>query len=253
MKNNKRWYRFGIAVCGLCMVFFSPLRAEASAGGQAMGPLTDDGVAYVPSGSADIYVSMDSWDILKTASAGESFDISGTAGGEWLEICVGDGVGYVSSQQVEICGRQDLETVLQDLEAVRQEAEAQARLEAADALRQHVVDFALQFVGCRYVYGGTDPHTGVDCSGFTRYVMQNAAGVYLERTSGSQACQGAAVGADQVLPGDLVFYGEGGRVNHVAIYIGNGQVVHASTEKTGVKISNWAYRPPLRIARVLGN
>lgn len=253
MKNNKRWYRLGIAVCGLCMTFFSPLRAEASAEGQIMGPLTGDSVAYVSSESADIYVSMDSWDILKTASAGESFDINKTVDGGWLEVCVGDGVGYVSGEQVGICGRQDLETVLQNLEAVQQKEEAEARAAAADALRQQVVDFALQFVGCRYVYGGTDPHTGVDCSGFARYVMQNAAGVYLERTSGSQACQGATVGADQILPGDLVFYGKGGHVNHVAIYIGSGQVVHASTEKTGVKISNWAYRPPLRIARVLGN
>ncbi len=248
MKNHKFLNGTGIAAIGLCMALASPMRTEAVTYEQLCGPLAAECVAYVASGSADIYVSMDSWDILKTASAGESFTITGSEGGGWMEISVGDGVGYVSDQQVTICS-------LQEWESAQQEAAVQEQTQAAeaDALRQQVVNYALQFVGCRYVYGGTNPYSGVDCSGFTRYVMQNAARVYLERASASQACQGVAVGADQIQPGDLVFYGKGGRVNHVAIYIGNGQVVHASTEKTGVKISDWTYRLPVRIARVLGN
>lgn len=251
MRNDRLWHRIGIAACSLFMVLSSPLRTEAATYDQLSGPLATGFVAYVPSGSADIYVSMDSWDILKTASAGENFTITRAEGEGWMEILVGDGVGYVSDQQVTIYSPQEWETAQQETETAQ--AQMQQQSAAADALRQQVVNYALQFVGCRYVYGGTDPHTGVDCSGFARYVMQNAAGIYLERTSASQACQGTTVGADQIQPGDLVFYGKGGRVNHVAIYIGNGQVVHASTEKTGVKISNWTYRSPLRIARVLGN
>lgn len=131
------------------------------------------------------------------------------------------------------------------------EAEAQAALEASAQRRQNLVNYSLQFVGGRYKAGGNDPHTGADCSGFTRYVMQHGAGVSLNRSSGSQATQGRTVSADEMQPGDLIFYGNGSRVNHVAMYIGNGQIVHASTYSTGIKISQWNYRTPIRIANVL--
>lgn len=131
------------------------------------------------------------------------------------------------------------------------EAEAQAALEANAQRRQNLVNYSLQFVGGRYKAGGNDPHTGADCSGFTRYVMQHGAGVSLNRSSGSQATQGRTVSAEEMQPGDLIFYGNGSRVNHVAMYIGNGQIVHASTYSTGIKISQWNYRAPVRIANVL--
>lgn len=135
------------------------------------------------------------------------------------------------------------------------QAQAQAEAEAAQTAnaqrRQNLVNYALQFVGGRYVAGGNDPHTGADCSGFTRYVMQHGAGVSLNRSSGSQATQGRTVSANEMQPGDLIFYGNGSRVNHVAMYIGNGQIVHASTYQTGIKISQWNYRNPVRIASVL--
>lgn len=120
-------------------------------------------------------------------------------------------------------------------------------------LRNTIVNYALKFVGNRYVYGGSDPNTGADCSGFTSYVMRNAAGVYLNRTSTDQSGQGKAVSASDIRPGDLVFYGNGSSINHVAIYIGNGQIVHASSAKTGIKISNWNYRTPVKIRNVLGD
>ena len=75
----------------------------------------------------------------------------------------------------------------------------------------------------------------------------------MNRSSGGQAQQGVTVSADQMRPGDLVFYGNGSRVNHVAMYIGNGQVVHASTYKTGIKLSPWNYRAPVGIRNVLGD
>lgn len=119
-------------------------------------------------------------------------------------------------------------------------------------LRQDMVDYALSFVGGRYVWGGTDPHTGVDCSGFTRYVIQNTAGISMNRSSVYQATQGTQVSAEEMQPGDLIFYGKGKRINHVAMYIGDGQVVHASSEKTGIKTSPWNYRTPMKIVSVLG-
>lgn len=123
---------------------------------------------------------------------------------------------------------------------------------AADT-RKEVVAYALQFLGGTYVYGGNDPYTGVDCSGFTKYILFHAAGITLNRTAARQSEQGKAVTMNQVRPGDLVFYGNGSSyINHVAIYIGDGKVVHASTKKTGIIISRWNYRTPVKIKNVLG-
>ncbi len=113
--------------------------------------------------------------------------------------------------------------------------------------RQNLVNYALQFVGRPYRAGGNDPHVGADCSGFVKYVMQYGAGISMNRSSGAQASQGTAISADAMQPGDLLFYAQGSRINHVAMYIGNGQIVHASTYRTGIKISNWNYRTPVRI------
>ena len=122
-----------------------------------------------------------------------------------------------------------------------------------EQFREEVVDYALQFVGKPYVYGGTNPNTGADCSGFTRYVMSHAAGVSLNRTAAQQSKTGPGISESDVRPGDLVFYGSGNYVNHVAIYIGNGKVVHASNERTGIKVSGWKYRTPVKIVNVLGD
>lgn len=146
----------------------------------------------------------------------------------------------------------EVQMALAEAEAqAKAEAEAQAALEANAQRRQNLVNYSLQFVGGRYKAGGNDPHTGADCSGFTRYVMQYGAGVSLNRSSGAQATQGRTISANEMQPGDLIFYGNGSRVNHVAMYIGNGQIVHASTYSTGIKISQWNYRAPVRIANVL--
>lgn len=138
-------------------------------------------------------------------------------------------------------------------QAEQKAAEAAAAAAAADNsnLRQSVINYALSFVGGNYVYGGTDPNTGTDCSGFTGYVLRHAAGVSVGRSSRDQACEGRTVTADEMKPGDLLFYGSGSYVNHVAMYIGNGQVVHASNERSGIKVSSWNYRTPIRIASFL--
>lgn len=120
------------------------------------------------------------------------------------------------------------------------------------SVRQEVVNYALQFVGGRYRAGGSDPHTGADCSGFVKYVMQHGAGVSMNRSSRQQASQGVAISASQMQPGDLLFYGSSSGINHVAMYIGDGQIVHASTYSTGIKTSTWNYRTPVKIVNVLG-
>ncbi|MCR5370671.1 MAG: SH3 domain-containing protein [Clostridium sp.] len=118
--------------------------------------------------------------------------------------------------------------------------------------RGDIVNYATQFLGNPYVYGGTSLTNGTDCSGFTMSVMDHF-GVSLPHQSGAQSGYGTAVSADNMRPGDLVFYSKGGGINHVAIYIGNGQVCHASNAKDGIKISTWNYRTPTTIRNVLGD
>ena len=140
-----------------------------------------------------------------------------------------------------------------EAEADEAEAELEATIEVENDLRSEIVTYALQFVGNRYKYGGTNPNTGVDCSGFTSYVMRHAAEVELPHSSGGQSRMGRQVSSSEMRPGDIICYGSGKRINHVALYIGNGQIVHASTERTGIKVSRWNYRTPVRIVNVLGD
>lgn len=117
----------------------------------------------------------------------------------------------------------------------------------------NIADYALTFVGrCPYVYGGTSLTSGVDCSGFTMRIYEKF-GVSLPRTSGEQARVGSRVSSlSQARVGDLIFYADSsGAVGHVAIYIGGGRVVHASTKKTGIKTSVANYRTIYAIRRVL--
>lgn len=135
-------------------------------------------------------------------------------------------------------------------------AEPEAEEEAADPSelkRSEIVEFAKQFLGNPYVSGGTDPNRGVDCSGFTYYVMKHAAGVNLSHSSRAQSNEGRRISVEEMRPGDLIFYAKGNKINHVAIYAGDGQVVHASTEKTGIKLSKWDYRTPVAVVNVLGD
>ena len=124
-------------------------------------------------------------------------------------------------------------------------------LDEAAGLRSRIANYALQFVGNPYVWGGTSLTNGADCSGFVQSVMRNF-GISLPRTSRAQSQVGEAINSSEMQPGDLIFYANSsGTVNHVAMYIGNGQVVHASSARTGIRISNWNYRTPKVIRRVL--
>ncbi len=121
------------------------------------------------------------------------------------------------------------------------------------SLRSRIVSYALQFLGNPYVWGGTSLTRGADCSGFTMSVMAHF-GISLPHYSGDQAKQGTRITSGSMRPGDLIFYGNSkGKINHVAMYIGNGQIVHAASRKSGIKISTWNYRTPLRIIDVVGN
>lgn len=99
-----------------------------------------------------------------------------------------------------------------------------------------IVATAKQYLGSKYTYGGSSPSTGFDCSGFTSYVFKQH-GISLNRTAAAQYSNGVAVSRANLQPGDLVMFGKSG-INHVAIYIGGGQIIHASTPSTGVRIDS---------------
>lgn len=159
-----------------------------------------------------------------------------------LEVAAEEVADEDNGPAPEIQAAKKLEEELAAAEAAAAEAAAQTA-----SARQNLVNYALQFVGGPYRAGGNDPRTGVDCSGFVRYVMQHGAGISMNRSSGSQATQGHAVNSSQMQPGDLLFYSGGSGINHVAMYIGDGKIVHASTYATGIKISKWNYRNPVKI------
>ena len=124
---------------------------------------------------------------------------------------------------------------------------------SSSSLRQQIVDYALQFVGNPYVYGGTSLTNGTDCSGFTQSVLGNF-GINISRTAGAQSQGGKSVDLSQLEPGDLLFYSGSGDygIGHVSMYIGNGQVVHASSSTTGIIVSDVNYRTPTSASDYIG-
>lgn len=125
----------------------------------------------------------------------------------------------------------------------------------SSATGSRIASYAQQFIGNPYRYGGNSLTSGIDCSGFTQQIMAKF-GYSISRTSSSQAGEGRAVPTSNLRAGDLVFYGNGGSINHVAVYIGGGQVVHASNSapypRGGIKISNVNYRTPICARRIIG-
>ncbi len=116
--------------------------------------------------------------------------------------------------------------------------------DTASSVGQQIVNYATQFVGNPYVWGGSSLTNGADCSGFTMSVMANF-GIGLPHSAAAQSGCGTPVDLSEIQPGDLLFYSSGGGIGHVSIYMGGGQVVHASSSTTGIIISDVGYRTPV--------
>lgn len=154
---------------------------------------------------------------------------------DFYKIKVNDTVGYIYAS--------DLNT--EKLASLDEASKEQS-------LGEEIVSYAKNYLGGRYVYGGNNLNTGVDCSGFTQQIMKHF-NISLARSSREQyASNGYKVSETELMPGDLVFYGYSGYIDHVAIYAGSGKVIHASTERTGIIMSNLHYsKPVIGIKRVI--
>ena len=159
---------------------------------------------------------------------------------DWYKVEVDDQKGYISGDYV---------TISQKLPTASSVEELENGTGVSDT-RVSLVQYALQFVGNRYVWGGTSLTNGIDCSGFTMQIYARY-GISLPHHAASQPGYGTRISASDAQPGDLFFYGSGSTISHVGIYIGNGQIVHASNARTGIKISNAYYRTPICVARYL--
>lgn len=198
----------------------------------------------------------------------------------WVKIALSDNkTGFVSADYVKV------ETEYEEAVSIEEEQERLAEEAAAEAAERAVaqaaervpkktssssgqakysssvstgsssvgnklVDYALQFEGNPYVWGGTSLTNGTDCSGFTQSVFAHF-GISIPRTSRTQATGGSRVSLDNMRPGDLIFYAKNGTINHVALYIGNGRVISASSPSTGIRITSYNYRTPVKAVRYL--
>ena len=175
----------------------------------------------------------------ETASAESAAEESEAADTETESAAV-----QTASESETISGSETAETAAQT-ESVQAASAAASNTEVSSS-GSSVAEFALQFVGNPYVYGGTSLTNGADCSGFVMSVYDNF-DVSLPHSSSADRSVGTEVagGLSNAQPGDIVCYS-----GHVGIYIGNGQIVHASTEETGIKVSDANYRTPITVRRI---
>ncbi len=178
-------------------------------------------------------------EVITLVPRGEELEVSAVEG-DWVKVFLDDDEVFVSGEYVEVSA--ELGTAVTMSELLYGQGVSNVRVD--------ICQYAKEFIGNPYVWGGTSLTKGADCSGFVQSVFKKY-GVKLPRNSRAQANCGTTIKVSEAKPGDLIFYGKGKTINHVAIYIGNGQVVHASSPKTGIKISNVSYRSPFKAVRIL--
>lgn len=123
---------------------------------------------------------------------------------------------------------------------------------ATTASRQALIQYAKQFLGNPYVYGGTSLTDGADCSGFVQQIFKHF-GITTGRSSRDQYANAQSISFEQLQPGDLVFYASGDYINHVAIYAGDGVIIHAANARTGICTGRYNYRTPVGYGRFIQN
>lgn len=177
--------------------------------------------------------------ILTRVAQDEEIEVVEVLSG-WVKVNIDNKTGYVCADYVDVYDTLPKGVTLKEL----------SYGDGVSSTAIELIEYAKQFLGNPYVYGGTSLTNGTDCSGFTMRIYQHF-GYSLSRTSRQQAHNGRRVSLSEIQPGDLLFYNHGSQIGHVAIYIGNGQIIHASTERTGIIIGNAYYTTPACATRIL--
>ncbi len=180
-------------------------------------------------------------EVITLVPRGEELEVSAVEG-DWVKVFLDDDEVYVSGEYVEVSA--ELGTAITMSELLYGQGISDVRVD--------ICQYAKEFLGNPYVWGGTSLTKGADCSGFVLSVFKKY-GVTLPHSSRAQANCGTTIKVSEAKPGDLIFYGKGKTINHVAIYIGGGQVIHASNPRTGIRISKVSYRSPFKAVRILQN
>ncbi len=178
-------------------------------------------------------------DIVTLVAEGEQLEVVEELDG-WVKVNLDDDLLYVSADYVNVAI--SLEKAVSMKELTYGAGISNTRID--------LVNYAKKFLGNPYVWGGASLTKGADCSGYVMSIFKQF-GVSLPHSSKAQANCGTKIKASQLKPGDLVFYGKRSVINHVAIYIGNGQVINASNKRSGICIKGVNYRTPLKYVRIL--
>lgn len=179
--------------------------------------------------------------VLTQVPKGEELEYIETLDEEWIKVSIDDQEGYVYADYVEVVEK--LPTAITLTELIYGIGISDVRVD--------LVEYAKQFLGNPYVWGGESLTKGVDCSGFVLCIYKKY-GIKLPHYSVAQSECGTKISTSELQPGDLIFYADStGTINHVGIYIGNSQVIHASSPKSGIKISTYNYRTPVKCVRLL--
>ncbi len=180
-------------------------------------------------------------EVLDIVGSGQTFDVLEELE-DWVKIDLDGEECYLNKDYVDVCSQLDEALTI---------AEVRYGAGVSD-VRIAISEFAKKYIGNPYVWGGTSLTKGADCSGFVLSVFRNY-GISLPHSSRAQANCGSAVSLSELKPGDLVFYGNRSGINHVAIYVGGGQVVHASNPRVGITISGMYYRSPVKARRIISD
>ena len=178
-------------------------------------------------------------EVVNMVAYGEELEVVEELDG-WVKVLYDGQETYVNAEYVTV--GEDLKTALNMSEFLFGEGVSDVRVS--------LCEYAKQFLGNPYVWGGTSLTKGADCSGYVLSIFGKY-GYSLPHSSRAQANMGTKVSLAEAKPGDLVFYSKGGRINHVAIYIGGGQVIHASSPKYGIRITSVYYRTPTTVRRII--
>ena len=205
----------------------------------AIGYVSADYIQYSEDGDVDLgtgIVNEDSVNIrtepntdsevMLQLNTDDCVDVNGVVDG-WYRVAIDDTAGYIYADYLTF------EHTMTDTPAQHHEAAATQEQSSAEA--DKLLSYAEKFLGTPYVYGGSTP-SGFDCSGFTTYVFRNALGISLPRTSSEQSQTYTRINSiSELKPGDLVFFGNGSKVNHVGIYAGEGEFIHSPHTGSYVK------------------